>query len=93
MLYSCSISCVFFQETVADHVSKTGEFYTYFIYVYDYLEVYVERAKGLSSSDAYITTCILTTNNKFFQMRKSHSMKKSFNPMFLESFKVCWDLT
>ena len=85
--------CYFFQENVADHVSKTGEFFMYFIYVYDYLEVYVERAKGLSSSDAYITTCLLTTNNKFFQMRKSHSMKKSCNPMFLESFKVCWDLT
>ena len=80
---------LFFQETVTDHVSKTGEFFMYFIYVFDYLEVYIDKAKGLSSSNAYITTCLLTTNNKFFQMRKTYSMNKSCDPMFMESFKIC----
>ena len=61
----------------------------YFIYVFDYLEVYIDKAKGLSSSNAYITTCLLTTNNKFFQMRKTYSMNKSCDPMFMESFKIC----
>ena len=40
-------------------------------------------------TDVYITTCVLTTNNKFFQMRKTYSMNKSCDPMFMESFKVC----